>query len=179
MLKLDWGESQVWMKTAVDLYNKKHAMLDEHAQTIRHRYPKENELNVAYVCAGFAFELIFKVLVQLSGKAPKAKHEPSIAWNDICGKYCIEVRNIVTRNSWDDVDSFLQYLDEHLCHKDRKYWMRPPKGGKASGAFSLGGRRGINALSQLHEEISNFVLDAIDRDHNVHELWDVRNDVPN
>lgn len=179
MLKLDWGESQVWMVIAAETHNKEHREQDSLGNSVRHRYPKENELNVAYVCAGFAFEIIFKVLVKLSGKAPKPKHEPSIAWKDICEKYCTDVERLIVSHGWTDITVFLQFLDQHLCNKDRKYWMRSPSGGPAAGTFSIGGPRGINALWQLHEELSNYVLAKINADHNVHEIWEVRGDIPN
>ena len=33
----------------------------------------------------------------------------------------------------------------------------------------------MNALKKLHAEISNFVLDAIENDSKVHEVWLTRN----
>ena len=42
MLKLDWGESQVWMNIAAEAYNKEHPMCDSDGRLMRHRYPKEN-----------------------------------------------------------------------------------------------------------------------------------------
>ena len=63
MNKLAWGDAQVWMDASVRIYNNAG---DERGA----RYPKENEFNVAYVCAGYAFELIFKILVNLSGTIP-------------------------------------------------------------------------------------------------------------
>ena len=38
-------------------------------------YPRANELNVAAVCAGYAFEFIFKVLVKAGGGQPKGVHK--------------------------------------------------------------------------------------------------------
>ena len=74
MNKFAWGDAQVWMDMSVRLYNnardKKGA-----------RYPKENELNVAYVCAGYAFELVFKILVDLSGTIPAPKGAHSV-WSN-------------------------------------------------------------------------------------------------
>lgn len=167
MNKLAWGDAQVWMDASVRIYN--NARKEKSA-----RYPKENELNVAYVCAGYAFELIFKILVGLSGTIPKAKHEPSVAFGKMATKYRIEVKRIVIKHGWKDIGPFLDHLDNNLCHKDRKYWMQPPQGGPAKASFQLGGKRGINALSQLHEALSNFALDAIENDSDVHEVWSVK-----
>ena len=167
------------MNIAAEAYNKEHPMCDSDGRLMRHRYPKENELNVAYVSAGFAFEIIFKVLVKLSGKVPQPKHEPSIAWKDTLEKYQKNVKELIGDHGWDDMDVFLQFLDHNLCHGYRKYWMKSPKGGRSTATFSLGGIRGINALHKLHEVLSNYVLKAINEDYNVHEIWEVRNDVPN
>ena len=167
MNKLAWGDAQVWMDASVRLYNNAR---DEKGA----RYPKENELNVAYVCAGYAFELVFKILVDLSGTIPTAKHEPSVAFGKMAVKYRTEVKRIVTKHGWKDIGTFLDHLDNNLSHKDRKYWMRPPQGGPAKASFQLGGIRGINALSQLHGALSNFVLEAIESDSDVHEVWSVK-----
>ena len=66
MLKLDWGDAQVWMDTAKVLYMR-NAGSPEDALRKRAGYPHGNELNVAAVCAGYAFELIYKVLVKVGG----------------------------------------------------------------------------------------------------------------
>ena len=167
MNKLAWGDAQVWMDTSVRLHNNA-------GEIDGARYPKENELNVAYVCAGYAFELVFKILVELSGSIPAPKHEPSVAFGKMAGKYRTEVKRIVINHGWKDIGPFLYHLDNNLCHKDRKYWMRPPRGGPASGSFQLGGIRGIISLSQLHGALSNFILEAIESDSDVHEVWSVK-----
>ena len=60
MLKLDWGDAQIWMDTAEMLYLRNVENL--RGSLPRAGYPGTNELNVANVCARYAFELIFKVL---------------------------------------------------------------------------------------------------------------------
>ena len=182
MLKLDWGDAQAWMSVAVKLYSSKSAKSTARIarnRVVPDRYPRENALNVAYVCAGYAFELVFKVLVKLSGNNPKGKHQPSKAYKDIAPKYRSEVEKIVLEHGWPDISSFLKFLDEHLCDPDRKYWGRPLSGGPAQATFHTGGIKGMDELSRLHEKFSNFVLDAINTDQNVEELWAVSNRVPN
>ena len=169
MLKLDWGDSQAWMTVAAELHNNTHSRLGQ----LPRRYPKENEFNVACVCAGYAFELIFKVLVKLGGKTPKPEHEPSKAYKDIPSNYCVEVKRIVLAHDWKDVDSFLKFLDMDLCNTDKKYWGQPPSGGTAKATFYLAGKRSINALYKLHVELSDFALDAINNDLGVEEVWEV------
>ena len=132
MLKLDWGDAQVWMDTAVMLYAR-NATDPEKAQRRLPGYPWGNELNVAAVCAGYAFELIFKVLVKVRSGRPEPKHESSEAYRilrDIAPGDCDEIDRIVANHGWNNSSDLLKLLDEQFCDKDRKYWMRPPKGGR-------------------------------------------------
>ena len=169
MLKLDWGDSQVWMDTAENLYLQNVGSPEEFFQQPL-GYPGGNELNVAAVCAGYAFELIFKVLVKAGGNQPKAKHEPSVAYKQLTAEDRVKVDRIVVKHGWNDSNELLTYLDEYLCNKDRKYWMRPPSGGEARGVFSFGGRIGMDALKKLHQELSALAKQRID-DQQVHEMW--------
>ena len=108
------------------------------------------------------------------GKDPIPTHKPSEAYKNIPQKYCVEVKRIVLDHYWEDVDSFLEFLDADLCHKDKKYWGRPPSGGIAQATFYLAGKRSINALYKLHVELFDFVLDAINNnDLGVEEVWPV------
>ena len=134
------------MDTAEMLYTR-NASDPEEVQRRRPGYPWGNELNVAAVCAGYAFELIFKVMVRVRGGQPEPKHEPSEAYRklaELAPVGCTEVKLIITSHGWKDASEFLTYLDEHLCDKDRKYWIKPPKGGAAgatpicpTGPFSM------------------------------------------
>ena len=120
------------MDTAEMLYTR-NASDPEEVQRRRPGYPWGNELNVAAVCAGYAFELIFKVMVRVRGGQPEPKHEPSEAYRklaELAPGDCTEVKRIITSHGWKDASEFLTYLDEHLCDKDRKYWIKPPKGGR-------------------------------------------------
>ena len=179
MLKVEWAESQAWMNTAAELYKPAREILDgDRADPLR-RYPVENDLNVAHVCAVYAFEILFKVLVQLSSKEPKAKHEPGVAWNAISEKYRLEIKRIALDHGWPRVGDFLYFLDNELCHRDRKYWMKEPDGGQKRMNVRLSGPGRIDALSVLHEKVSDFTLDLIESDSGAFEMWNVGNDVPN
>ena len=55
-----------------------------------------NELNVAAVCAGYAFELLFKVLVKAGrDELPKAEHEPSVAYEHLTREDKVEIDRII------------------------------------------------------------------------------------
>ena len=168
MLKLDWGDSQVWMEMAEKLYLRNVGNPNEFLRK-RMSYPGVNELNVAAVCAGYAFELMFKALVKTDGKEPKPVHEPSEAYGHLTEKDKIEVDRIIVKHGWKDSKELLAYLDEYLCHGDRKYWMRPRKGGKARGSFNFGGRKGMDALKRLHKELSEWAIKRINDNPEVYE----------
>ena len=82
MLKTEWGDAQVWMKVAEDLYLR-HAKDPNDFLRARGGFPSTSEMNVAVVCAGFAFELILKVIVRAAGGAPDPTHPPRDAYNKL------------------------------------------------------------------------------------------------
>ena len=169
MLKVDWGDAQVWMDTAETLYVRNARNPGEFLP--RAGYPHTNELNVANVCAGYAFELIFKVLVRAGDNEPESVHKPSIAYERLTPEDRIVVDRIIASHGWNDSIEFLAYLDEYLCHGDRKYWMRPPKGGNAKVVFNSGGRKSMDALKKLHKELSDFAIKRIEENPKDHEIW--------
>ena len=170
MLKLDWGDAKVWMDLATELHTRNTADPQN-----RHRsgYPQMNELNVAAVCAGYAFELIYKVLVRVGGGQPESSHEPSRAHAKLAQTERTEVERIISSHGWENASELLKHLDEYLCDKNRKYWMRPPPPGSgiATGVFHSGGRKGMDALQKLHEDLSNLALKRIEENPDVHEDW--------
>lgn len=168
MLKLDWGDAQVWMDTAEALYA---CARDNSSRARIAGYPQTNELNVAVVCAGYAFELIFKVLVRAADELPAAVHQPSKAYAKLQQEDKAEVDRIVGQHGWKNSADLLAFLDEQLCHKYRKYWMRPPRGGQANAAFSVGGRKGIDALKKLHKDLSELAIKRIQENARVYEHW--------
>ena len=168
MLKLDWGDAQVWMDVAENLYTR-NAKNREDAEFMSPGYPHGNEMNVSAVCAGYAFELIYKVLVKVGRGQPIATHSPSCAHKKLSKEDRKEVERIILSHGWKNHHELLTYLDNYLCHGDRKYWMRPKSGGKARGNFYIGGLKGIVALKRLHKDISKFAMERINETG--HEIW--------
>lgn len=82
MLKTNLGDALIWMKTAEMLYLKGTENLKEYRGE-RTCYPHVNELNVAAVCAGYAFEFMLKVLVEADEETPKYKHEASVTYQQL------------------------------------------------------------------------------------------------
>ena len=174
MLTLEWGDAQVWMNSAEELYLR-NAKDPEEFLRARSGFPKTNEMNVAAVCAGYAFELIFKVLVRAAGSEPDPKHPPSIAYKKLKEPanraVRAEVDRIIANHGWDEPDCLLEYLDD-LCLVARKYWMRPRDGGqRGTTTISVGGRKGFDALKKLHKDLSSFAMRKIESSSKVHEIW--------
>ncbi|MDE0332839.1 MAG: hypothetical protein OXL41_13330 [Nitrospinae bacterium] len=169
MLKLDWGDAQVWMDTAEILYLRNAE--NPRGSLPRADYPGTNELNVANVCAGYAFELLFKVLVRAGGMQPEPVHEPSAAYEHLKQEDKDAVDRIILKHRWNDSGEFLTYLDKVLCDRDRKYWGRTPKGGNAKTVFSFGEQKCMDALKRLHKELSDFAIKRIEDNPDVYEDW--------
>ncbi len=170
MLKLDLGDSLVWMTTAEDLYVRSACAAQSGSG-----YPQSNELNVASVCAGYAFELLFKVLVRACGGKPAAQHPPRKAYEELKTLADKEVRSsvneILLRHGWNDPDHLLTFLDD-LCKIDRKYWGLPPSGeGPRSSTFHVGGRKAFDTLRRLHRDLTDLALSKIRANSDVQENW--------
>ena len=169
MLKVEWGDAQIWMDTAEMLYLRN--VENPHGFLPRASYPGTNELNVAAVCAGYAFELIFKVLVKAGHNQPEPVHEPSAAYERLTPEDKVVVDEIIVNHGWNNPDELLDYLDEELCDRDRKYWGRSPKGGNSQVVFSFGGRKGMDAFKRLHQDLSDFAIKRIEENPEVYEDW--------
>ena len=159
-LKLGWGDAQVWMDTATHLYmrNVENGLLQE-----RLKYPQLSELNVACVCAGYAFEILYKILVQVGWGTPEPKHPPRLAHQKLIQKDQDEVERILAKHGWPDPDEFLTFLDEDFCNPSRKYWMQNKDyTGTQHGGFPEGGRKVMVALQGLHRELSEWALRRIE-----------------
>lgn len=161
-LRIYSGDAQVWMNIATELYQRNLVYpirLDES--------PRANEINVANVCVGFAFELAYKALFEISEETPpKPTHRLRDAHEKLDKRIQNEVERIIAKHGWKDVDSFLNHFDEELRHEERRYWMRPrpPKTGHAKICFWGGYPAGIDVLAKLHKELLDFSENLIDRD---------------
>ena len=78
-----------------------------------------------------------------------------------------EIDRIITRWRWNK-NELLEYLDS-LCHKDRKYWMRPPppKDETVNNTHEFcsgGGMKGLDVLSNLHADLSDLARKWLDQE---------------
>lgn len=170
MLKPELGDARVWMELAEQLYISSTA----HGARFDSGYPDRNRFNVAKVCAGYAFELVFRVLARAAGGEPEPRHEPSLAYE------CIEdldnedifnsVNEILSCHGWADHEELMIFLDD-LSDKDQKYWMRTTQGPRNPSYFSIGGRKGMDALRRLHNDLSQLAYAKINSSTEWLEVW--------
>jgi len=170
MLKVDLGEAQIWMHVAADLH-----LQSADDSLAGANYPQTNQLNVAHVCAGFAFELLFKVLARAGGGDPPAVHRPSEAFETIKqlpdDRLVDSIGKIFSQHGWRDTEELLTFLDD-LCDTNRKYWGLPRSGmGGRHAEFGVGGRKAGDALRKMHQDLSRLALRSIDANTGVMEDW--------
>lgn len=132
------GDSQVWMRIAV-----------ERARSADHGLggANHNELNVAHVCTGLAFELAMKALAKSEGRSVVLKHEATKIYRSLSQ----HSRTRIEQAAETDLDGLLRYLDREMCHPDRKYWMMDRRGRHQATGFSLS--PAIPTLAALHAKI--------------------------
>lgn len=132
------GDSQVWMQIAV-----------ERARSAEHgfRGANHNELNVAHVCTGLAFELAMKALAKSEGRNVVVTHEATTIYRSLSQ----DSQSRIERGAATDIDGLLEYLDRRMCHPDRKYWMMDRRGHHRATGFSRS--PGIPTLATLHAKI--------------------------
>ena len=149
------GDSQVWANTAVILDKRGRARPGESIMNADH-----NQLNVAHVSMGLAFELVLKALAVSEGRRFSGKHEAQINYGVLSQSSRDKVAQAIKNHSGISVKDYLEYLDERMCHPDRKYWMVDKSG--AAGGTGFINPNAIPALSipvaeKIHGEIADMV----------------------
>ena len=118
--------------------------------------PYANEMNVANVCVGYAFELAYKALVEAGERKPREwTHSLRHAHNHLSSEIRIKTEQVIVTNGWKTVDAFLNHFDDNICHTRCRYWMRPKSpplaGDTARHQVWFGYPAGIDSLAKLHE----------------------------
>ena len=169
MIKAYLGDAIVWMRLAGDLYDR---VLPggRTPSSGMYGYPAMNEINVSNVCAGYAFELVFKALLRAEDKEPDTTHPPSDAYGALSKPLKRQVCAIARRHGWSSAEELLEFLDTELCVSKRKYWMRPAGGGPAKGNLFLGDKMNIQALCHVHNDLCELALVRINM-RSVFESW--------
>ena len=152
------GDSQVWANTAVMLDERGRSKPGENIVNADH-----NQLNVAHVSMGLAFELVLKALAVSEGRRFKGKHDALTNYGALSPSSRDKVAQAIKNHSGMEAEGsmgYLEYLDERMCHPDRKYWM-VDKGG--SGHFigfinpNATTSLSIPVAAKIHGEIADMV----------------------
>ena len=145
------SDSQVWMTTAVELDRRS-------GRGRRHGDIDSSELNVAHVCTGLAFELALKALATSERRPIAMKHEAEKSYRNLGKQSRATLKKFVkeSENLPNTIEDLLEYLDERMCHPDRKYWMVGKTGAMSGIGFAqnLPGLV-IPDLAVLHAKIVN------------------------
>ena len=145
------GDSQVWMQTAIDK-DKASQRANNHLDTDVH------ELNVAHVCAGLAFELVLKALAKSEGRQIVTKHEATKCYRALSKQSQEHIATIIQNRTALTFQQFLRYLDDRMCHPDRRYWMVGRKGEARAVGFAVN-LKGLVVpdLANVHADIAELV----------------------
>ena len=151
-LSLWLGDSQTWAATAVMLDELGRAKPGESVVNANH-----NQLNVAHVSMGLAFELALKALAVSEGRRFSGKHEATINYGELSPSSRDKVAKAIKDHSGMSVRYYLEYLDERVCHPDRKYWMVDKSGAARASGFANIPELGIPVAAKIHGDIANMV----------------------
>lgn len=144
------GDSEVWMELAATLHSRGFPLRTAEQM---------HALNVANVCAGYAFELVFKALSQIAtAKQPAGKHQPRVAFGAILREApsrAAEIDRVIVEAGWSRCE-LLEHLDL-LCNIDRKYWMIPRNATDPTLACfeAWHGKKGLEVLGRLHADLAS------------------------
>ena len=163
MIKAYIGDAKVWMRVALELHGPNAKAFAEGKLGLR-VYPHANQLNVAAVCAGYAFELVIKALIRGGLKEPTDGHMPRDVLKQMSPCLQNRVRSMIVAHGWVRPDHFICFLREDFCHKDRKYWNRPKEGGPAKGQAIFEGPHSIPGLAPLFADLAELALGLADQE---------------
>ena len=106
-------DSRVWMATAVRLAG----------EEVGEAGLATGEQNVAICCAGIAFELALKALVKISGADVIPSHRVCKVFSRLNAAHKKELNEYIRAEFRWNAPGFMRYMDEFVCHPDRKYSM--------------------------------------------------------
>lgn len=154
------GDSQVWADTAVMLDKRGRTGSGAIAPNANH-----NELNVAHVCMGLAFELALKALAVSEGRQSSNKHRAGVNYRNLSQPSQDKVAHAINLHTGMTIKGYLEYLDERMCHPDRKYWMVDKSGTAGGTGFASIPALSIPAAARIHSDIADLV------GHNTYRNW--------
>ena len=152
------GDSQVWANTALMLNERGRSKPDEGIVN-----ENLNQLNVAHVSMGMAFELVLKALAVSEGRRFSGKHEALVNYGALSQSSRNKVAQAIKDHSGMEAEGpmgYLEYLDERMCHPDRKYSMVDKRGsGPFIGFINPNATSSLNIpiAAKIHGEIADMV----------------------
>ena len=142
-------DSRTWMSVAIQQLNASD-QAEEGGMVL-------SALNVASVCAGLAFELVLKAFVATEGRTPQVTHSARVTYKELSRESQAAIARSVERHMALPIDAFLQYLDDYMTDKDRKYSMVDTSGTPCPLYFVDPPSMQIPKLAHVHADIVGFV----------------------
>ena len=99
-------QSRVWMKLAVETSEK----------------DNDQYLNVAYIMAGYAMELVFKSLAWTEGIDIRPVHKIGSFYCKLSEEKRRTITSIVEDNGWKSANDIIDYVDDYLNPVHRRYF---------------------------------------------------------
>ena len=146
------GDSQAWANTAVMLDERGRSRPGESVLDADH-----NQLNVAHVSMGLAYELALKALAVSEGRRFSGSHDARINYDALSPSSQDMIAQAIKDHSGMSVQLYLEYLNERMCHPDWKYWMVEKSGAAGGTSFSEIPVLGISVGARIHREIADMV----------------------
>lgn len=134
-------QSAIWMELALDVANGN---------------PNPLRLNIAYIMAGYAMELVFKSLAWAKGCGTiRPVHAVRHFYGQLDAPVQGEIGSAAKHAGWESVGDLLSYIDDFLNPVHRRYFGISPK--KEFQGLNIDGKHRLAALSGVHRQLRGMV----------------------
>ena len=93
------------------------------AQETKGERVNDSHLNVAYVAAGYAYELAIKSIAKADDVLEKPTHSVVQTYANLSEDRQAEIAAAIREHGAGAAEAYFRRVDEMCTHKDRKYWM--------------------------------------------------------
>lgn len=132
-------QSTIWMELALDVSN---------GNLLR--------LNIAYIMAGYAMELVFKSLAWAKGSGIiRPVHKVRYFYGQLDAVTQGEIGSVVKQAGWESIEDFLSYTDDFLNPVYRRYFGISPK--KEFQGLNIDGNHKLVAIGRVHRQLRSTV----------------------
>ena len=112
-------------------------------------------LNVAYIMAGYATELLFKALAWTEGSDILRVHSIGSLYGRLNKKNQRTVTSIVEENGWNSTDDFVDYIDNYISPVHRRYFGIDT--GKSFTGLNIWKDHRLTSLARVHHSLCEVV----------------------